>query len=483
MALFTALTRLGHGVEMAEDGQEALRKFQDQKFDLVMADVRLPKLDGLSFIREAKKLRPDMPIIAMSGSGGVEEAVSVMREGAQDFLQKPFPVDVVEETIKRTFQDDEADSSIVGGIKEKESESEERPIIFKSPKMERLLGLALSIGGSSATVLLQGESGTGKELLARYIHRHSNRADGPFIAVNCAGLPESLLESELFGHEKGAFTGALAKKPGKFDLAHGGTILLDEISEMDISLQAKLLRALQEGEIDPVGGKGPHKIDVRVIATTNRKLKSWVEEGKFRADLFYRLNVMPFFIPSLRERPEDIEILAEFFAGKHAQANNKEIDSLSDEAMDILRAHDWPGNIRELENTIARAVLMARSRQIEAYDIFMDESGFMAALEKNADNLAKEVPKAALAEEKFEEAVRQHLPCLDNPAKPEGEETSLPLMTIEEMERCLIGQALNQTSGNRTHAAKILGISVRTLRNKLAEYRSPVEESLMAVGG
>jgi transcriptional regulator with PAS, ATPase and Fis domain len=327
---------------------------------------------------------------------------------------------------------------------------------------------------------LQGESGTGKELLARYIHRSSARGGGPFVAVNCAGLPESLLESELFGHEKGAFTGAMAKKPGKFDLANGGTLLLDEISEMDPALQAKLLRALQEGEIDPVGGKGPHKVDVRVIATTNRKLKDWVEAGRFRSDLFYRLNVMPFYIPALRERREDIESLAAFFAEKHGALNHKGAKGISEAAMELLRAHDWPGNVRELENTVARAVLMAQGEAIEAHDVFMDEAGFMAALERNADRLirppepAPEVRQPAgpspadLSSGASGNVANSHeLPA--GLAAASSEE--LPLMTIMEMERCLIGKALQETSGNRTHAAKLLGISVRTLRNKLAEYR------------
>jgi two-component system response regulator FlrC len=470
-ALFTALTRMGHGVELAEDGQQAWAKFQEQRFDLVMADLKLPKLDGLSLIREVKRLRPEIPAIAMSSGGAVEEAVAVMREGAQDFLLKPFPNGVVEEALKRAFALAADSEPAVEGPPA--SESIERPIVSRSPIMERLLGLARSLSGSSATVLLQGESGTGKELLARFIHRHSARADGPFVAVNCAGLPESLLESELFGHEKGAFTGALSKKPGKFDLADGGTLLLDEISEMDVSLQAKLLRALQEGEIDPVGGKGPHKIDVRVIATTNRRLKAWVDEGRFRADLFYRLNVMPFYIPGLRERREDIPALAEHFVAKYAAMNRKNVTGLTPEAMAVLGAHDWPGNIRELENTVARAVLMTKSGgPIEAHDVFMDEAGFMTALERNA---------AALAASKLVED--------EAPENLAGEEEELlgadglPLMTIDEMERRLIGRALHETSGNRTHAAKLLGISVRTLRNKLAEYRGPeAEMAAVAVG-
>jgi two-component system response regulator FlrC len=497
-ALFTTLTRLGHGVELAEDGQEALTKFQDQKFDLLMVDTKLSKLSGLALIKETKRIRLDLPVIAMSSGGGVDEAISVMREGAQDYLLKPFPAETVEEAIKRVCGDDEVGEA-VSGLQKSDSESD-RPIVAKSLLMERLLGLAIGLGGSTATVLLQGESGTGKELLARFIHRNSSRADGPFVAVNCAGLPESLLESELFGHEKGAFTGALAKKLGKFDLAHGGTILLDEISEMDISLQAKLLRALQEGEIDPVGGKGPHKIDVRVIATTNRKLKSWVDEGRFRADLYYRLNVMPFYIPALRERAEDIDVLAQHFVEKYAVVNHKNIEGLTTEAMEILKNHDWPGNIRELENTIARAVLMSRSEVLEAHDIFMDEAGFMVALERNAINLSQEkraerkdgqtnggqVHEANNQTGDFNESSVPGDESYDSSPSLEnvGEVAAMPLMTIEDMERCLIGRALHETSGNRTHAAKLLGISVRTLRNKLAEYRTSGEiEDLMSASG
>jgi transcriptional regulator with GAF, ATPase, and Fis domain len=291
------------------------------------------------------------------------------------------------------------------------------------------------------------------------------------------------LESELFGHEKGAFTGALAKKPGKFDLAHNGTLLLDEISEMDISLQAKLLRALQEGEIDPVGGKGPHKINVRVIATTNRRLKDWVDAGHFRPDLYYRLNVMPFYIPALKERPEDIPVLAEHFREKYAALNNRDIRGFSPEALETLSKHSWPGNIRELENTVARAVLMAQGQTIEAPDIFMDETGFMAALERNASALTTP-PKESLALEDMPNVnplvsewshpmeADDNAPETALPLIPVSKEAlALPVMTINEMERQLIGKALAETSGNRTKAAYLLGISVRTLRNKLNDYR------------
>jgi two-component system response regulator FlrC len=493
-ALFTALTRLGHAAEMAEDGQKALELLAGRKFDLVLLDLRLPRLDGLSLLKEIKKQRPELPVIIMSSGSQVEEAVTAMREGAQDFLLKPFPTEVIEEALKRAFGREEA----AGSLSAADPSPEERPIIAQSPLMQRLLALARSLAGSSATVLLQGESGTGKELLARFIHNNSTRKNGPFVAVNCAGLPESLLESELFGHEKGAFTGALAKKPGKFDLAHGGTLLLDEISEMDISLQAKLLRALQEGEIDPVGGKGPHKIDVRVIATTNRRLKDWVDEGRFRADLYYRLNVMPFYIPALKERAEDIPVLAEFFREKYAAQNSKNVGSIAPEALEILSAHFWPGNIRELENTIARAVLMAQGQILEPYDIFMDETGFLKALERNASSLAAEKPAVseALPDGRIPEAAPETAPVpawpaglpADSPnfsetgpaspaASPAGSAGSagLPIMTSDEMERQLIGKVLTETAGNRTKAAYLLGISVRTLRNKLNEYREPAE--------
>jgi two-component system response regulator FlrC len=504
-ALFTAITRLGHAVDLAEDCEEALRKVQETAFDLVFSDLKLMRGGGLRLLKEIKRQRPETPVVVMSTGGGLEEAVAAMREGAQDYLIKPFPAGVVDETIARVLAQQEDGARREESARSQAQAIVERRIVSESLVMGRLLKLAENMAKSSATVLLEGESGTGKELLARFIHQNSDRAAGPFVAVNCAGLPESLLESELFGHEKGAFTGALARKPGKFDLASGGTMLLDEITEMDISLQAKLLCVLQEGEIDPVGSRGPHKIDVRVIATTNRKLKSWVDEGKFRADLYYRLNVMPFFIPPLRERGEDIEPLSLFFAQKYSEANKRSVTAISQEAMDALKAHDWPGNIRELENTIARAVLMAGSGAIEAADVFMDEPGFMAALEESARR-AEAGPRPGPSREASAPSASQgpqartlppsqshgvhpadgaqappaggSAPAGASPSAsasasaspPSPSQGELPIMTIDEMEKRLIGKALTQTSGNRTHAARLLGISVRTLRNKLNEY-------------
>ena len=481
-ALFTALTRLGHAVELAENGQEAVNKFQEQKFDLVISDLKMPALDGMGVLKAVKKISPATPVILMTAYGTVESAVDAMREGALDFLLKPFPAGVIEEAVNRALALAGSDNDAKKAPQPQSARQAvkgERPIITNNLKMKRLLDLARSVAASPSTVLLQGESGTGKELLARYIHNNSPRAGGPFVAINCASLPESLLESELFGHEKGAFTGAVNRKQGKFEMADGGTILLDEISEMDTALQAKLLRVLQEGEIDRVGGKEPQKIDVRVVATTNRNLKQWVDEGNFRADLYYRLNVIPFYIPALKERSDDVATLAEHFRQKYAELNCKKVESLSRAALEALAAYEWPGNIRELENTVARGVLLAAGHIIEPHDLFMDEAGFMAALERSVPQpspITAAAEEVETGEEKltFPENTQPVPSNLDNPALENGAGSSLvsgPLMTIEEMERHLIGQALNETDGNRTHAAKILGISVRTLRNKLAEYR------------
>ena len=450
-ALFTALTRLGHAVEVTENGRDALDKFQAGRFDLVVCDLATPIVDGLGVLKAVKRRTPNLPVVIMTAHGSVEAAVEAMREGAHDFLLKPFPAGVIEEAVNRALAAAPHPPPAAPPAAQ-EREPAERPLLTRNPRMIKLLELARAVAASPSTVLLQGESGTGKELLARFIHRHSPRADGPFVAVNCASLPESLLESELFGHEKGAFTGAVARKQGKFELADGGAILLDEVSEMDISLQAKLLRVLQEGEIDRVGGKEPQKIDVRVIATTNRRLPDWVAAGRFRADLYYRLNVIPFYLPALKDRLDDLPLLADHFRLKYARLNNKNVEGLSAAALETLAAHDWPGNIRELENTVARGVLLTAGPLVEPGDLCLDEAGFLAALERQLPGGVQSAAAAA--------------PAVSDPAPTPGS-----LMTIEEMERRLIGQALNETEGNRTHAARILGISVRTLRNKLAEYR------------
>ena len=445
-ALFEALTRQGHAVDLAENGEEAIEKFKANPFDLVITDVRMPRKDGMTLLREIKQTSPQTPVVVVSGYGTVETAVEAMRDGAFDYILKPFSLEMIEQTVDRALRNGHNGTSVQ---REESVNDHARPIITQDPIMLRLLEMARGVAPSPATVQLQGESGTGKELLARFIHAHSERADGPFVAVNCASLPEGLLESELFGHEKGSFTGAITRKIGKFELADGGTILLDEISEMDLALQAKLLRVLQEGEVDRVGGKAPQKIDTRVVATTNRNLKEWVDEGKFRQDLYYRLNVIPLTIPPLRDRRADLLLLAEYFLKKYSTANRRPKKPLSKRALARLMSLDWPGNVRELENIIARGVLLSNGDEVDVEDIFLD----------------------ALSPADPEDA-------------PEAVITSL--MTIREMEKGLIKRALVETEGNRTHAAKILGISVRTLRNKLAEYRGlefePDECAVVATG-
>lgn len=434
-ALFEALTRQGHAVDLAENGQEAVEKFNSHPFDLVITDVRMPRMDGMDVLKEIKKSSPAVPVVVVSGYGTVETAVEAMREGAYDYIMKPFSLDMIEQTVQRALG---LPNTPAPPLKvDPEVGDGTRPIISRNDRMEKLMKMAENVAPSQATVLLQGESGTGKELFARFIHNHSERSAGLFVAVNCASLPEGLLESELFGHEKGSFTGAIAKKIGKFELADGGTILLDEISEMDLSLQAKLLRVLQEGEVDRVGGKAPIGVDVRVIATTNRNLKEWAEQGNFRQDLYYRLNVIPLTIPPLRDRPDDIPLLIEHFLIKHSAGDKHGRKKLSVDAMTRFCQMDWPGNVRELENMIARGVLLSSGAEVSTESIFIEG-----------------VPELA-----------------PTSSVPDGSALQGRATTIREMERNMIELALGETEGNRTHAAKILGISVRTLRNKLTEYK------------
>ncbi len=406
IALSEALTRLGYSADTSCDGQEAIKRLSSANYALVITDMKMPRMDGLLFLREARK-RWNLPVLVITGFGTVENAVEAMKEGATDYLMKPFSFETLGKAIE----------SII-------SIHQEHEIITEDPEMKRIITLAGNLAGSEITVLITGESGTGKELLARFIHRVSKRREGPFVAVNCAAIPDNLLESELFGYEKGAFTGATERKAGKFELASGGTILLDEIGEMPMTLQAKLLRVLQEREIDRIGGKRPVPIDVRVIATTNRDLQKECLEGRFREDLYYRLNVFPIRIPPLRERKGDIPALALHFVKKFSPLSGKRIKGLTDQAIEILRERQWRGNVRELENVIQRATVIASGDMIRPEDLMFDN--------------------------------------MDNPQVPG---------MIREMEKDLILRTLKEVQGNKTKAAKILGVSVRTIRNKLNEYR------------
>ncbi|MFH1057387.1 MAG: sigma-54 dependent transcriptional regulator [Pseudomonadota bacterium] len=433
------LSRINHQVRVAANGPDALAALSDDPaFDLVITALNLPGADGMEILRRVKRHDPATPVVILTSQGSVRHAVEAMREGAADFLLKPVTVELLEELSSRMLKPGAAPGESGG--------RRGRPIVTQDQRMKRLLEMAKAVADSRATVLVSGESGTGKELFARYLHENSSRAGAAFVAVNCASLPEGLLESELFGHEKGAFTGAIAKKPGKFELAHGGTILLDEISEMAPALQAKLLRVLQEGEIDRVGGKRPVPVDVRVVATTNRDLKEHIEKGEFREDLFYRLNVIPLKVPPLRERPSDVLLLADHFLAHYAVENGKPGLKLGEAARRAIVAHPWPGNVRELQNTMERAVLLTPGPEVTPADLLFED---------HLPDLAESLEAMTTA----------------SAAAAGAENLGLP-PTLREAEKMLIMRALDQTEGNRTHAAKVLGISVRTLRNKLNEYKS-----------
>lgn len=432
LAIREALTRKGYEVELAVDGNEAVRKLNSGSYGMVISDMLMPGLGGMDVLREVKKVSPQVPVLLITAFGTIEKAVEAVKEGAVDFILKPFSLAALETTVEKAFMLDDRLGSF---------ESKGKMMLSRDPSMKKLINMALVAASSDATVLISGESGTGKELLARFIHQNSPRAERPFIAVNCASIPEGLLESELFGHEKGAFTGAHSSRTGKFEQANTGTILLDEISEMDFRLQAKLLRVIQEKEVERLGGKVPVSLDLRIIATTNRDMKKEVAEGRFREDLFYRLNIFPVTLPPLRDRGEDIMYLAGHFLKKFNAKYSRHLDEISKDAAAYIRRCEWRGNIREMENTMERAVLLSQGRTLEL----------------------------------------EHLAVSDGPQKKAGpaepSSTACPdvngdanFMTLSEMERGLITKTLDGVEGNRTHAARLLGISVRTLRNKLKEY-------------
>ena len=395
--------------------------------DLVFCDV---SLDIGSLVRGLAAERICTPVVACGIGTDTRRAVDAIRAGAKEYL--PLPADA------------ELIAAVLAAVAD-----ESHHLIYEDEAMGAVLGLADQIAGSEASILITGESGTGKEVMARYIHRKSHRADKPFISVNCAAIPENLLESELFGHEKGAFTGAIARRIGKFEEATGGTLLLDEISEMDARLQAKLLRAIQEREIDRVGGTKPVKVDIRIIATSNRDLAEAVKHGTFREDLLYRLNVVNLRLPSLRERPKDIRALSHHFARKYAEANGVPYRPISSQTERVLLSHAWKGNVRELENTIHRAVLLAQGPDIAPEAIRLPDGSQVSA-----------APATAPQNASVQAAV------VNATAVTRG----LVGRTVSDVERDLILDTLDHCLGNRTHAANILGISIRTLRNKLREY-------------
>ncbi len=417
----------GYNAEAAEDAFKALEKIKERNWDIALVDLKMPKMDGLELLERIKKESPDTQVIIFTAYATVHTAVQAIKKGAYDYLVKPLDPEEVSLLIERLLKSQELLKEVSFLRKELTKQYRFHDLVSKSPKMQKIFELARTVAKSNSNILILGESGTGKELLARAIHNESPRANGPFVAVSCVAIPDTLLESELFGHEKGAFTDAISQKKGKFELAHGGTLFLDEIGDISPKMQLTLLRVLEEKEFTRVGGTKPIKVDVRIIAATNRDLQKAVQEGRFRDDLYYRLNVITIHLPPLRERKEDIPLLVQHFIEKFNLQMGKKVERISDEALRMLMQYDWPGNVRELENTIERAMVITKGKAITPEDIEIP------SLQKNF------------------------------PTEESGK-------TLEAVERAHILRVLNETDWNIQRSAQILGIDRTTLYNKIKKY-------------
>ncbi|MDD3276676.1 MAG: sigma-54 dependent transcriptional regulator [Kiritimatiellales bacterium] len=422
--------RRSYDVLIAESGATALNLLSEKPVDVMLCDLRMPGMDGMTLMQRALANSPQLICILLTAYGNIETAVDAMRHGATDFLTKPVNLEQLEMVLQRVLRSRSAEVENMQLREQLDSKFGMENIIGSSPEMQQIFDTVRQVAASRATVLIQGESGTGKELIAKAIHRLSPRKNGPFVPVHCAALSSTLLESELFGHEKGAFTGAAERRKGRFELADGGSLFLDEIGEIDASVQVKILRALEERRFERVGGQEAVDVDTRLIAATNRDLKKMVEEGTFREDLYYRLYVVVIHLPALRERRSDIPILLKHFLDTFNQENGRTIEGFSPDAIDLLTAYRWPGNVRELRNVVEQMVVLSRSQKIGVRDlpVHIREAGG---------------PDGAVAVESG---------------------------TLEELEKRAIRQALKEAEGNRTHAAEKLGISRRTLHRKIVEY-------------
>jgi two-component system response regulator PilR (NtrC family) len=439
------LQREGHRVVAAANGKEALRLAREGRFDLVISDIRMPQLDGVGLLEGLREADHEMPVILITAFASASSTIEAMKQGAFDYITKPFKVEEIKGVVTRALEAQRVRAA--AGAAPAPAPGEAAPaiegLIGRSPKMVEVYKVISKVANVAGTVLITGESGTGKELVARTLHRHSDRAAKPFMAINCGAIPEQLLESELFGHVKGAFTGAIANKAGLFEVAHGGTLLLDEVAEMSLALQVKLLRVLQDRLFRRVGGTEDIGVDVRVIAATNKHLPDLIRKGTFREDLFYRLNVIPIHLPSLRERPEDIPLLVEGFVTRFCQQNRRPAKPVSEEAMALLARYSWPGNVRELENALERAIALEQSDVLTAASL-PDEI--------RAWQPTEATPAAALAP-----------PTIP----PEG----LNLEdVVSQVERKLLLEALEKAGGVQTKAAQILGINFRSFRYRLKKY-------------
>lgn len=433
----------GHSVQTAEDAETGIKILRKNGVDLIVTDLKLPGMNGLEFLQEARTINASVPVVVMTAYGSVETAVEAMKAGASDYVLKPFTMAEMKLVINKELD--------VQKVREENRSLREalgkryqfQNIIARSSRMQEVLSLVARVAGTNSTVLLGGESGVGKDLIARAIHQNSRRAAGPFIKVNSTAIPDTLFESELFGFEKGAFTGALASKPGKFELADKGTLFLDEIGDVPAPIQVKLLRVLQEREFERLGGTKTLKVDVRLLAATNRDLRAALEEGTFREDLYYRLNVVPIDIPPLREHKEDIPDLANHFLGHFARDNERDIAGITPAALKLLMEYHWPGNVRQLENTIERAVALSSGTTIDISDIQLDTAHRPALAASQGSSGA--------------------------PFLPEG-------MTLEQWEDEMIREALRRANGNKSQAARLLGLSRNALRYRLGKLGVEDEE-------
>ncbi|MEN8150934.1 MAG: sigma-54 dependent transcriptional regulator [Planctomycetota bacterium] len=439
-AMEEVLTRVGYEVSLATSGEVAIRIVKDADFDLILTDLVMGEISGIDLLREARLSIPDIVVIVISGHGGVEAAVEAMQQGAATYLEKPLNIDAVRQVVAQQVEK----QTLARRNVELEKRLDERfgfqgaegGIIGKSPAMQRVFTVLTQVSGTNATVLITGESGTGKELVAKAIHQNSQRKHGPFVPLNCAALSEGVLESELFGHVKGAFTGAIKSRAGKFEFASGGTLFLDEVGDMPLAIQAKLLRVIEEREVTRLGANEAVKTDVRLLAATNKDLRAEVKKGNFREDLFFRLNVMTIPLPPLRERGADIPLLVNATLQDAVEEHGKPVEGITPEAQDALRAYDWPGNVRELKNAVESMVIVSRGAELTVDDL-------PAGIRESSGEIA---PAA-----------------------------SVTGATIADMERRLIEETLAEVEGNREQAATRLGISERTLYRKIKSYEDPSE--------
>lgn len=426
------LVKEGYSVNTAESGQDGINMLKQKNYDLVITDLNMPEMSGIEVLKEVRSFKSDQEMIVMTAYASVDSAIEAMKQGAADYITKPFKVDEIKLIIEKSINRKKLVSENKNLRKQLKNDNSFDKFIGKSESVVKLKSLTTQVATSDSTVLIRGESGTGKDLIARAIHHHSPRAAGPFVTINCGAIPENLLESELFGHRRGSFTGAIKDKDGLFKVADGGTIFLDEIGNTSVSIQVKLLRVLEDKMILPLGETTPIEVDVRLVAATNSDLEEGVKTGTFRADLFYRLNVIPIMIPPLRERREDISLLVDYFIRSCCSKFDVPVKELSSDALKVLVAHSWPGNVRELENTIERAVLLNKGTILDVADL--------------PEKLSRPVEETVVSE--------------SEPASP----------TLESIEKAYIHYVMSQAEGKKSKAARILGIDTSTLYRKIERY-------------